>query len=109
MPKLFCTLLLCISVKIFSQPNLVYVPVITTGLTSSIDLVNGADVTNRVFIAQQGGLIKVYDANFNYLSDFLTVTGIVSGNEQGLLSLAFHPDYEKSRPAYWRLFLCLLY
>jgi glucose/arabinose dehydrogenase len=98
MPKLFCTFLLCITVKLFSQPNLVYLPVITTGLTSPIDLVNAGDGTNRVFIAQQGGLIKVYDAGFNYLADFLTVTGIVSGNEQGLLSLAFHPDYENPDP-----------
>ena len=82
-----------------AQPNLVYLPAITSGLSAPIDFVNAGDGTNRVFIVQQGGLIKVYDEDFNFLSNFLTVTGIITGGEQGLLSMAFDPDYENPDPA----------
>ncbi len=80
-----------------AQPVLTFTPVITTGLSSPVDVVNAADGTNRMFIVERGGTIKTYDASFNSLGNFLTVTGILSGGEQGLLSMAFHPDYETNR------------
>lgn len=80
-------------------PQLVFTPVISTGLSSPLDVVNAGDGTNRIFIVQRGGTIRVYDASFALLNaNFLTInTNIVSGGEQGLLSLAFHPDYETNR------------
>jgi glucose/arabinose dehydrogenase len=76
-----------------SQPAVNFVPVIS-GLSSPVDIVNAGDGTNRIFIAQQGGTIRVYNSSYGLIGDFLTVTGIVTGGEQGLLSIAFHPDYE---------------
>lgn len=78
-------------------PPIAYTSVIS-GLDNPIDLVHAGDGSNRIFIAQQGGDILVYDADFDPLGTFLTVTGIVSGGEQGLLSIAFHPDYENTNP-----------
>lgn len=89
--------LLLTSAAAQSQPVLNFTPVITTGLSSPVDVVNAGDGTNRFFIVERGGNIKAYDASFNLLSNFLTVTGIVSGDEQGLLSMAFHPAYETNR------------
>jgi glucose/arabinose dehydrogenase len=66
------------------------------GLSSPIDVVNAGDNTNRIFIAQQAGTIAVYDQSFTSLGNFLTVTGLSSGGERGLLSLAFHPDYKNN-------------
>ena len=67
-----------------------------TGLSNPVDIVNAGDNSNRLFVVQQGGTIKVYDQSFNSPGDFLTVTGITSGGERGLLSLAFHPDYKNN-------------
>jgi hypothetical protein len=43
---------------------------------------------------QQGGTILAYDSSFNQLSTFLLVSDVNYGGERGLLSMAFHPDYE---------------
>jgi len=82
-----------------AQPTLVFQPVISSGLSAPIDFVNAGDGTNRIFIVQQGGIIRIYNSSFGFIGTFLTVTGIVSGGEQGLLTMAFHPDYENPNPA----------
>jgi glucose/arabinose dehydrogenase len=87
---------ICLALSAFfsnAQPVVSFTSVIT-GLSAPIDLVHAGDGTNRIFIAQQGGLIRVYDQAFASLGNFLTVTGISTGGERGLLSLVFHPDYE---------------
>ncbi len=76
-----------------SQPIVRFTSVIS-GLSSPVDIVNAGDATNRIFIAQQGGIIKVYNSSYVFLGNFLTVSGISTGAERGLLSIAFHPDYE---------------
>jgi glucose/arabinose dehydrogenase len=82
-----------LSFSIFSQPNISLNQVIT-GLNQPMQFVNAGDGTNRIFIPQKGGEIKVFNRNFGSLGTFLTVTGISSGGEQGLLSLCFHPQYK---------------
>ncbi len=80
-----------------AQPLINYNTVIS-GLSAPVDIVNAGDGTNRLFIVQQGSSgsasIRVYSAAYVSLGTFLTVTGIATGGEQGLLSMAFHPDYE---------------
>ncbi|MDP5060844.1 MAG: PQQ-dependent sugar dehydrogenase [Maribacter sp.] len=58
------------------------------------------DGTNRMFVVEQPGLIKVFPNNENVTaqeqSTFLDISSIVSysaGQEIGLLGLAFHPNY----------------
>lgn len=79
-----------------AQPNVVYTPVIT-GLNQPIDIVNAGDGTNRLFVVQKEGVIRIYDQAYTYLGNLVTVSGISTGGERGLLSLAFHPDYETNR------------
>ncbi|MDH3269397.1 MAG: PQQ-dependent sugar dehydrogenase [Ignavibacteria bacterium] len=60
-------------------------------------LTNSNDGTNKIFVVEQSGRIKVFPNNSNALSakEFLNITDRVStGGEKGLLGLAFHPDYE---------------
>ena len=76
------------------EPQLVYAPAIATGLTNPIDIVNAGDGSNRIFVVQRGGTIRSYNASLGFIRNFLTVTGIGSAGEGGLLSMAFHPDYE---------------
>lgn len=78
-----------------AQPVVSLSPVIT-GLSAPIDFVNAGDGTNRIFIPQQGGIIRVYNQAFGSLGTFLTVTGISTGGERGLLSLVFHPNYSSN-------------
>lgn len=77
-----------------AQPQLQYSSQIAAGLSNPIDIVNAGDNTNRLFIVQRGGTIRAYNASLTYLRDFLTVTGVSTTGEGGLLSMAFHPDYE---------------
>lgn len=77
-----------------AQPVLSLTPVIQSGLAAPIQFANAGDGTKRVFIVQQGGTILAYDSSFNQLSTFLTVSDVNYGGERGLLSMAFHPDYE---------------
>src|SRR5687768_6920697 len=48
----------------------------------------------RIFIVEKDGLIKVLEAGSVLAAPFLDLTDQVSrGSEQGLLSMAFHPNY----------------
>lgn len=73
-------------------PTLSLTPVIKN-LNQPMQLVNAGDGMERIFIIQKGGIINVYDKAYTLLGTFLTVTGITSSGERGLLSLVFHPDY----------------
>ncbi|MBZ0203880.1 MAG: PQQ-dependent sugar dehydrogenase [Ignavibacteria bacterium] len=69
--------------------------------TLALFLTHSGDGTNRIFVVQQRGLIKVFpnDSNATSTQTFLDLTNLVSqsGNERGLLGLAFHPDYSSNR------------
>jgi glucose/arabinose dehydrogenase len=87
------TFFLFLFISSFAQPTITYNTVIT-GLNQPVDIVNAGDGTNRIFIVEQGGAVKVFNSSYTLLGTFLTVTGIATGGEQGLLSIAFHPNYE---------------
>lgn len=55
------------------------------------------DTTGRLFVAEKGGKIRILRNGKFDPSPFLDLSKRVSGaSEQGLLGLAFHPDYEKN-------------
>jgi hypothetical protein len=61
-------------------------------------MTSALDGTNRLFIVQQGGIIKVVQPGSNTMTDFLNITSrVLSGGERGLLGLAFHPQYSTNR------------
>ncbi|AFH48990.1 Glucose/sorbosone dehydrogenase [Ignavibacterium album JCM 16511] len=65
--------------------------------TSPVDLQNSGDGTNRLFVVEQAGRIKVFPNNSSVTTSktFLDITDrVTSGGETGLLGLAFHPNYE---------------
>lgn len=67
--------------------------------SSPVFLTHSGDNTNRIFVIEQDGRIKVFP-NFHSTSNtktFLDITDLVSsGGESGLLGLAFHPDYKNN-------------
>jgi glucose/arabinose dehydrogenase len=84
-------------------------PLFTLGQTINLQQVIGAGISSPIgayfapgndsimYIIQQTGRIKTANVNTGVVSgtDFLNVTSKItsSGNEQGLLGMAFHPDY----------------
>lgn len=79
--------------NVFAQPT-ISVNQVITGLSQPMQVVHAGDGTNRIFIPQKGGVIKVYSKDFTSLGTFLTASPISSGGEQGLLSMCFHPQYK---------------
>jgi glucose/arabinose dehydrogenase len=70
-----------------------------TGLTSPDGFEMPNDGTNRMFILQQGGAIRIIQNGALLTSPFLDVSskpGFESGGEKGLLGLAFHPGFNAS-------------
>ena len=67
---------------------------IVSGLSSPVFATNAHDGTNRMFILEQAGVIKVLQPGGTTPTVFLDIRNLVlSGGEQGLLGLAFHPQY----------------
>ncbi len=66
------------------------------GFTSPVDLQNSGD--ERLFVVELGGIIKIIlpDGTINS-NPYLDISSQVSsGSEQGLLGLAFHPNYSNN-------------
>lgn len=81
-----------------AQPVLGFSNFITTGLSAPVDITNAGDGTNRLFIVQQTGQIRIYSSGALLPTPFLDISTIISGGgERGLLSLAFHPAYATNR------------
>lgn len=68
-------------------------PVVTEGLSRPLYVTHAGD--GRLFVVGQSGTIKIIEDGRLLDRPFLDVTDRVGafGNEQGLLSVAFHPDY----------------
>ena len=67
---------------------------IVEGLDSPLGIANAGDGSGRLFVVEQGGTIRVVDGGRLADEPFLDISErISSGGEQGLLGLAFHPDY----------------
>jgi len=73
-----------------------------SGLSAPVFATFAPGDTSRLFVAEQGSggtaAIKILDLATNSVlpTPFLTVTGVQTGGEQGLLGLAFAPDYATS-------------
>ena len=71
---------------------------VTGGLSSPLFVTAPASDSSRLFIVERAGRIKVFkDDSLNTVSFLNIVTKVLSGDERGLLGLAFHPDYEIGR------------
>jgi glucose/arabinose dehydrogenase len=65
-----------------------------SGLSSPVFVTHAGDGSGRLFIVEQTGKILVGKAGAVLSAPFLDVSSlIVSGGEQGLLGLAFHPEF----------------
>jgi glucose/arabinose dehydrogenase/plastocyanin len=66
------------------------------GLVDPVNLANAGDGSGRLFVVQRTGQILIIDQDGTLLEEpFLDISALVKidHQEQGLLGLAFHPDY----------------
>jgi len=90
--SLIC-LLFCIK-NLLAQPAFLGIEDVANGFASPVGVTNAGDGSNRLFVTQQGGQIKVVENGVNLSVPFLDISSIItSGGEQGFLGLAFHPNY----------------
>ena len=66
-----------------------------SGLYNPTDIQNAGDGSGRLFILEQNGRIRILQNGQLQFEPFLDITDRVDDgfNEQGLLGLAFHPDF----------------
>jgi glucose/arabinose dehydrogenase len=87
------------------QPGVVQPVVAFPNLTFDAPLLFAAlpDGSNRVVVVQQGGLVRIFtnDPAVSTTSIYLDLSGrVLFGGEEGLLGLAFHPDYAQNGQFY---------
>ncbi|HYM89920.1 MAG TPA: PQQ-dependent sugar dehydrogenase, partial [Nitrospiraceae bacterium] len=76
---------------------------ISTSLSSPVFMTAPPNDSTRLFIVQQGGLIRIFDVVGGSLLTipFLNVSSVLStGGERGLLGMAFDPQYAANRQFY---------
>lgn len=98
-----------------SQTNLTPIPSFTADIsleliaqnfTSPMMVTSPDDGTGRLFVVDQIGVVKVIDANGTTLPEpFLDLRGNLANlsptyDERGLLSIAFHPNYQANGKVY---------
>jgi glucose/arabinose dehydrogenase len=71
---------------------------VVSGLNRPTDIQNAGDGSGRLFIVEKHGKILVFQNNQLLATPFLDISGEVNSRaiEQGLLGLAFHPNYAKN-------------
>jgi len=67
-----------------------------------LDLQVANDGSNRIFIAEKAGVIRVFEneSSINESNIFLDLGAIASSSEQGLLGFAFHPNFQSNGYVY---------
>ncbi len=74
-----------------------------TGLASPVFVTNAGDGSNRLFVVEQRGTIRVYRGGLK-TTPYLDIRSLVeAGGERGLLGLAFHPQLRLERQVLRRL------
>jgi glucose/arabinose dehydrogenase len=74
---------------------------VVKGLTDPLGFSHSGDKSNRLFIVEQGGTIRLLKNGTLSEKPFLDIRNRVkSGGELGLLGLAFHPKFSENRRFY---------
>ncbi|MBM6579693.1 PQQ-dependent sugar dehydrogenase [Microvirga sp. BT689] len=84
-------------------PATIAANMIVSGLENPLYLTSARGNAKHLFILEKRGLVKVYDTSTGQTlgSSFLDVSSdVTTGGEQGLLGLAFAPDFATSRKFY---------
>ena len=95
--RIACALVACLLIPSFSHAQEISLERVASGLASPIFATHAPGDADRLFIAQRSGAIRILDLNAGGTpSTFMTVPGVDTFFEGGLLGLAFHPDYQNN-------------
>lgn len=84
------------------DPELVTLVSIADGFTTPLFVTDADDDSDRLFVLEQPGIIWIVEAGNRLGTPFLDITDRVTGavlrgySEEGLLGLAFHPDFAEN-------------
>ena len=75
---------------------------VASGFDRPVFVTGAKGEAGRLYVVEQGGTIQVLDGGKRRSAPFLDIRNLVnsSGEEQGLLGLAFHPSYPKVKKLY---------
>lgn len=74
---------------------------VVSGLSAPISVTNAGDGSGRLFIDEQAGVIRIVRSGRLVASSYLDISNeVTSGGEQGMLSVAFHPHFNKHPKLY---------
>ena len=77
-----------------AQPVAIRLQPLFSGLTLPDYITNAHDGSNRLFILEQTGIISMVQPGATTRTTFLDISSrVLSGGEQGILGLAFHPQF----------------
>jgi glucose/arabinose dehydrogenase len=96
---LFTAILFCISATLLNAQYTLQNSFPNLSFSSPVFLTHAGDGTDRIFVVEQAGRIKVFPNSqaSTTAKVFLDITDrVLSGGERGLLGLAFHPDFENN-------------
>ncbi len=76
-------------------PSAITLTRVAGGFTRPVTITHAGDGSGRLFVVEQGGTIRIVRNGVTSPTPFLNITGLVSpgGGEQGLLGLAFPPQF----------------
>ncbi len=82
-------------------PSCVTTTRVASGLNIPVHATAPAGDANRLFIVEKDGLLKTLDLNTSQIATFLDIRNrVFSNGEEGLLGLAFHPQFATNRRFY---------
>ena len=80
-----------------TPPPALALELVKSGLSFPLFLTSPPGDTARLFVVEKGGTIRIIKSGNLLAAPFLDISGLVSsGPEQGLLGMAFQPDYATS-------------
>ncbi|HCR72258.1 MAG TPA: hypothetical protein DIW23_12495, partial [Anaerolineae bacterium] len=84
------------------DPNRIIFQEVVNGLSNPVFITHAGDNSNRLFILERSGKIRIVKNGTLLTTPFLDIQSIVksTSGEQGLLGLAFHPSYESNGKFY---------
>lgn len=82
----------------FPNPESYHWELVASELERPLDIQNAGDGSGRLFIVEQAGVIRILQEGALLATPFLDIRERVddTGNEQGLLGLAFHPEFAQN-------------
>ncbi len=98
MKKVIALLALLVASSLHVAAQTIVLDPLLTGLSSPLYVTHARDGSGRLFVVEQGGVIRVLQPGATTTTVFLNITTrVLFSGERGLLGLAFHPLYETNR------------